>query len=163
MTSLLTDETLSWVGRTLQTRTHAVSRADIAKFALAIGAREPLYFDAEAARARGFADCVAPLGYHVAIRMSGPNLIPLHELGGDGVSTEGIPPSRASRVMAGTTTARFHRRITAADLITVRTKISDIVEKQGKTRPLILVTYALDYSDQHGSPVVAERYSRVLQ
>lgn len=161
--SLLTAQTLSWIGRSLPGHVHEVGRGDIAKFAHAIGAKDPAHFDRAAARAEGYADCVAPLGYYVAIRLSGPNLIALGELGRDGVAATGIPPSNASKVMAGTTRAEFHRRIVAGDVITMACSITDLVEKSGSSGPLILVTYRYRYLAPDGAPVVEETYSRVLR
>ncbi|MGW0007375.1 FAS1-like dehydratase domain-containing protein [Nocardia grenadensis] len=162
-TSLLTPDTVSWIGRALPTHIHEVGRSDIAKFAHAIGAQDPAHFDVEAAWDRGFSDCVAPLGYYVAIRLAAPNLTALGELGADGVATTGIPPSAATKVMAGNTRARFHRRIVAGDVITLECAITDITEKAGRSGPLILVTYLYRYLDSNGGLVVEENYSRVLR
>ncbi|WP_280460728.1 FAS1-like dehydratase domain-containing protein [Nocardia carnea] len=161
--TLLTAETLSWVGRALPTYVHEVGRSDIAKFARSIGARATVHYDPDAARAAGYRDCVAPLGYYVAIRLSAPNLIDLGDLGTDGVATTGIPPSDATKVMAGTTRARFGRRIVAGDVITLDATITDITEKSGRSGPLILVDYRYRYRDSDGEIAVEEDYSRVLR
>lgn len=163
MTSLLVEETMSWVGRTMTAPPYPVARTDIAKFALAIGARDPIHFDAGAARAAGRPDVVAPLGFYVAVRLQSQNLVPLDELNADGVSPGLTPPSRAAKIMAGDTRARFHRRIHAGDVITLTTTISGIQEKRGRSGPLILVSYSLDYTDQGGEAVVSETYARVLR
>jgi acyl dehydratase len=163
MTSLLDDTTMSWVGRTTVSPPYPVTRADIAKFALAIGARDPIHFDPEAARAQGHPDVVAPLGFYVAVRLQSQNLVPLDELNADGVSPGLTPPSRASKIMAGDTRARFHRRIHAGDAITLTTTISGIREKRGRSGPFILVSYSLEYTDQGGEAVVSETYARVLR
>jgi acyl dehydratase len=161
--SLLDDTTLSWVGRTVTAPPYPVARADIAKFALAVGARDPIHFDVESARAQGHPDVVAPLGFYVAVRLQSQNLVPLDELNADGVSPGLTPPSRASKIMAGDTRARFHRRIRAGDVITLSTTISGIQEKQGRSGPLILVSYSLEYTAQGGEAVVSETYARVLR
>ncbi|NKZ06478.1 FAS1-like dehydratase domain-containing protein [Actinomadura latina] len=163
MTSLLDDTTMSWVGRTVTAAPYPVARADIARFALAIGARDPVHFDAGAAKREGHPDVVAPLGFYVAIRLQSQNLVPLDELNADGVSPGLTPPSRASKIMAGDTRARFHRRIRAGDVITLTTSISGIQEKRGRSGPLILVSYSLEYTDQFGEAVVSETYARVLR
>ncbi|MEV0663650.1 MaoC family dehydratase N-terminal domain-containing protein [Actinomadura luteofluorescens] len=163
MTSLLDDTTMSWVGRTVTAPPYPVARADIARFALAIGARDPIHFDPETARAQGHPDVVAPLGFYVAIRLQSQNLVPLDELDTDGVSPGLTPPSRATRIMAGDTRARFHRRIHAGDVITLTTAISGVQEKQGRSGPLILVSYSLEYADRGGEAVVSETYARVLR
>ncbi len=55
-------------GRTLPpTRPYAVSRASISAFAAAIGVRDPLHHDAEAARAAGHPDVVAPPTYPIVV------------------------------------------------------------------------------------------------
>lgn len=50
-----------FVGRTYPpSGPYAVSAADIAAFAAAVGATDPVHTDAEAARAAGYADVIAP-------------------------------------------------------------------------------------------------------
>ena len=163
MTSLLDDGAGAWVGRTFTAPEYAVARADIARFAVAIGATDPIHFEPDAARALGHPDVVAPLGFYVAIRLSTLNLRPLEELGRDGVAPGLTPPSRASRIMAGDTRARFHRRIHAGDAITLTTTITGIEEKQGRSGPLAFVSYEMRYTDREGDAVVTETYARVLR
>lgn len=163
MMSVLSHDTLSWIGQTVTGKPHQVTRTDVARFAIAIGAHDPAHFDEQHARRLGHPDVVAPLGYYVAIRLSSLNRVPLGDLGADGVSGQGIPPSNATRVMAGDTKVTFRRRIYAGDEITLHLTISDIAEKAGRSGPLALVTYSLAYLDQNQSLVVAETYTRILR
>ena len=48
------------VGKTYPPVTYAVGREKVREYALAVGERDPLHLDVEAARAAGYADLVAP-------------------------------------------------------------------------------------------------------
>jgi acyl dehydratase len=48
------------VGKTYPPLTYAVGREKIREYALAVGERDPLHLDLEAARAAGYSDLVAP-------------------------------------------------------------------------------------------------------
>jgi acyl dehydratase len=160
---VLTDESRTWTGRTVVARPYEVTAVDIAKFAYAIGASNPIHFDENAARAQGHATIVAPLGYYAVIRHAAANLAPLADLGPDGASDDLTPPSNATRRMAGTSSARFHRRFLAGDCITLTKSITDMAEKKGRAGMLALVTYELRYRDRAGDLVVDESYVRILR
>lgn len=160
---LLTDESFSWIGRVFEALPYQVTAIDIAKFAYTIGATDPCHFDLEQARRQGYPDILAPLGYYLVIRHTGPLLVPRAELLEDGVPNDLTPPSVATRRMAGDSNTRFHRRIFAGDVITLRKKLSSIEEKQGRSGPLAFVTYELEFIDQNGAMVVDETYVRILR
>jgi acyl dehydratase len=50
----------SAIGKTYEPITYAVGREKIREYAAAVGERNPLHFDLDAARAAGYADVVAP-------------------------------------------------------------------------------------------------------
>jgi 3-methylfumaryl-CoA hydratase len=161
--AVLTDESRSWIGRTVIAKPYQVTAVDIAKFAYAIGAANPIHFDEHIARSQGFDTVVAPLGYYVVIRHAAANLIPLTELAPDGGSNDLTPPSNAARRMAGMSSARFRRRILAGDVITLRKSVAEMTEKQGRSGALAFITYELDYWDAAGETVLEESYVRILR
>jgi 3-methylfumaryl-CoA hydratase len=160
---LLTDESRSWVGRSVESRPYTVTAVDIAKFAYSIGASDGVHFDAATALAHGFPAIVAPLGYYLVIRHTAPNLVPLDDLYEDGASNDLTPPSNATRRMAGDCRTRFHRRIFDGDVITVEKRITGVEEKRGRSGPLALVSFDLQFRAADGEPVVEESYMRILR
>jgi acyl dehydratase len=62
------------VGKTYPATTYAVGREKIKEYALAVGETNPLHLDAEAARAAGHADVVAPPMF--AVVYSSPAMMP---------------------------------------------------------------------------------------
>lgn len=161
--TLLTDESRTWVGRSVVSRPYTVTAVDIAKFAYAIGAADDAHFDEDKAQARGFPTIVAPLGYYLVIRHTAPNLVPLDQLHEDGASHDLTPPSNATRRMAGDCRTSFHRRIFNGDVITVEKTITGIEEKQGRSGPLALLSFDLQFRGADGDPVVVESYMRILR
>ena len=63
------------VGKRYEPSTYAVGREKIREYALAVGETNPLYLDAEAARAAGYRDVVAPPMF--AVVYSGPAIGPV--------------------------------------------------------------------------------------
>ena len=164
MESLLTDEARAWLGREQTFPLYQVTRMQIAQYAHTVGITDPVHFDPEAARKAGHADVVAPLGFHLVIRHSVPNLIPLPELAVDGGSEDMTPPVAAQRRMAGESSTRFHQPIVAGDEIRLTKRISSMEEKSGRSGPLVFVGYDLEYRRQPtGELVISERYVRILR
>lgn len=57
---VITDEARSWADREYPTRDFLVDARDIAKYADAIGAEDPIHFDKTSAVSAGYRDVVAP-------------------------------------------------------------------------------------------------------
>jgi len=164
MTALLTGEARSWLGRTQVFEPYLVTRVQIAQYAYTVGISDPVHLDAGAARAAGHPDVVAPLGFHLVIRHAVPNLLPLEELAEDGGSEDMTPPVAAHRRMAGESTTTFHASIVAGDEVRLTKRIGSMEEKEGRSGPLVFVSYDLEYHrEQDGELLIAERYVRILR
>ena len=164
MPTLLTDEARAWLGREQTFPPYQVTRMQIAQYAYTVGITDPIHLDPGAARAAGYADVVAPLGFHLVIRHSLPNLIPLSELAEDGGSEDMTPPVAAQRRMAGESSTTFHGQIVAGDEIRLSKRIGSLEEKDGRSGPLVFVGYDLEYRRvAPDEPVVSERYVRILR
>lgn len=124
----------------------------IRRYARAIGESNPLYFDAEYARERGFADIVAP-----------PNLVTAVSVWDEGDATDdlradGTPveihlhglPTSGVRVMGGGEDMEFHDPITAGTDLVERSTLIDAELRDGRSGPIIVVRYRDDYSDDQG-------------
>lgn len=100
---------------------YLVGREKVREFARALGETDPVHFDADEARARGFADVVAPPTY--AIRMSmaaAENVVMDPELGLD-----------FTRVVHGDQRFEYARPIVAGDELTTAITIDGIRSAAG--------------------------------
>lgn len=160
---VFTDESRSWVGKSVTYPPYEVTATDIGKYARTVGFTDPIHFDVDRARAHGYADVVAPLGYHMVIRHACPNLVPIAEFGEDGGGEDLTPPSTAHRRMAGQSETRFFAPIVAGRSVELTKRIEHIAEKVGRSGPLGTVTYGLEFRDQEGTLLVSEEYVRILR
>lgn len=162
--SLLKHGAQDWVGRRQVYRPYPVTALDIVKYCHVMGITEPKYLDPQAARAAGYADVIAPPGYHMVVRHSMPNVAPMDELDEDGSGPDLIPPTAGpTRKMAGETTIELIEDIVAGDVLTMTKTVTDVAEKQGRSGPLALVTWEVDYRDGNDTLKVRERYAAILR
>jgi hydroxyacyl-ACP dehydratase HTD2-like protein with hotdog domain len=152
----------TWVGRREDYPPYDVTRVDVARFAHSIGARAPKHFDPAVARALGYADVVAPLGYYTVIRHTMSNLVPLTELTRDGMAPDLTPPTSYRRRIAAESRVWFHRRLVAGVQVRMTKTIRAVEDKQGRSGAFTAVTYRLDFLVDDALAVV-EDFVRVLR
>ncbi|MFC4048074.1 MaoC family dehydratase N-terminal domain-containing protein [Actinomadura syzygii] len=129
-----------------------VTALTIRRYARAIGESNPLYLDTEFARARGYAEIVAPPNLVTAITCwdEGPAAEGLREDGTPLVmQLEGLPTSGV-RVMGGGEDMEFHAPITAGTTVVERSTMLDAELRQGRTGPFIVVRYRHEFVDGDG-------------
>jgi acyl dehydratase len=131
----------SYVGRTYPaTAPYEVGREKIREFAEAIGDPSPVYRDAEAAKALGYRDVIAPPTFPVVVSMSaGDQVIEDPELGLD-----------FSRVVHGDQRFAYSRPIVAGDRLVATVTVTDIKTVAGND----LITTRADVVTEDGEPVV---------
>jgi hydroxyacyl-ACP dehydratase HTD2-like protein with hotdog domain len=95
---------------------HVLSRSGISRFALAIGATDEIYHDADYARSQGYRDIVAPPSYYNAIALSLGRELPSSELREDGLAAG---DQVAGRVVSGGFSVRWHGALCAGDEVDV--------------------------------------------
>ena len=159
---MITPEARAWAERGYPDVDVAVTARDIAKFAHATGETDAVYFDAEAARAAGYPDVVAPQMFYLLLRSEPYHLRPRAELDRDGSASEDIPPLAVTRAMAGETQLEFSGRFIAGDVVTCSKRLVDMTEKQGRSGALVLLHFEYRY-DVEGRTVVVERFTRILR
>ena len=96
---------------------HEVGRAKIAEFATAIGDSSPLYRDAEAARAAGHADVIAPPTFLTVLGFR------------FGMDSPVVDPSLGlnyALVVHGEQKFELHRPVRAGDVLSTVTRVADI-------------------------------------
>jgi len=112
----------SFTGRTYPPdSTYEVGREKIREFAAAIGDTSPLYTDAEAARAAGYPDVIAPPTFLTVINLEAINAIAGDpELGLD-----------YSRMVHGDQSFSYTRPVHAGDVLSITTTVEDIKSRAG--------------------------------
>ena len=159
--SIITDEARAWADRTYPDFDYPVTRIDIARFARATGETNPVHYDQAAAVATGHDDVVAPTMFLYVIRMHASTLD--GDLEPDGSPSEDVPPLPTKRAMAGETSLSFGVPIVAGDVVTVRKKIADLYEKEGRSGPLVFVVMEFTFTNQRGEHVATESFTRIYR
>jgi hydroxyacyl-ACP dehydratase HTD2-like protein with hotdog domain len=160
---LITEEAQAWADREYPDAQFAVGRNDIERYAYAIGEHDPVHHDPGAARAAGFEDIVAPALFPYVIRMHTAHLVPREELAPDGSATADVPPVETTRAMAGEISIEMGVPVVAGDVVTVKKRIADMYEKEGRSGPLVFVTMEFEFVNQRGELVARERFTRIYR
>ena len=119
---------------------YVVGREKVREFARALGETDPVYFDPDAARGRGFADVVAPPTYAIRLsRAAAANVVTDAELGLD-----------YSRVVHGDQRFEYSRPIVAGDELVTTVTIESIRSAAGND----IITTRADIATVDGELVV---------
>lgn len=146
--SLLTDEIKAWIGtERVFEAPEELGRAAIRYFALAIGDENPLYVDAEYARANGYPDVIAPptLICETNQFVPGPR-------DGEGYLTQiFVLPVPNTRQIRGGNEYEFFRPVLPSDRVTIRWRLAEIAERTTSHGAAMLVVKAeATYTNQDG-------------
>ena len=91
-------------------------------------------------------------------------VVPLDELGAGGLAQASLTPDLPlKRVMAGGVEFDFHRTVHPGDVLVFERSLSSLTEKQGRTGPLIFVTYTINCRTEAGEPVLEQKQTRILR
>ena len=161
--TLITEDAQQWANRTYPSVAFTVDARDIAKFAHAIGADDPVHVDRRAALAAGYRDVVAPALFPYVIRMQAYNLVDRDRLEPDGSPSDDVPPLPTRRAMAGETSVELGARVVAGDVITVDKRLVGMHEKVGRSGPLVFVDMEFTFTNQHAAMVARERFTRIYR
>jgi acyl dehydratase len=119
-----------WIGHVLPASVLPIERTRLQFFAKAIGETDPVYTDADAARAAGYADLPAPPTFLFAAELdSGLTFRLLDQLQ--------IP---IAKLLHGEQGFRYHRDACVGDTVTVCSTITDIYDKKGGALEFVVKT-----------------------
>jgi acyl dehydratase len=118
---------------------YEVGRQKIAEFADAIGAADPVHRDAEAARAAGYPDVIAPPTFVIALTLSAAGVV---------VEDPDVALDY-SRVVHGEQRFTHHRPIRAGDRLVATPTIEAVRSVGGND----LLTTRVDVATEDGEPV----------
>ncbi|WP_405139104.1 MaoC family dehydratase N-terminal domain-containing protein [Nocardia sp. NBC_01388] len=120
-------------------------------FAKAIGEQNPIYTDADAAKAAGYADLPAPPTFLFSIELEDPDPFAF-------VAAAGID---MRFVLHGEQTFTYHSTAVAGDVLTARPRITDVYSKKGGALEFLVKETAVTRAD--GSPVADLRSVIVIR
>jgi acyl dehydratase len=147
---------------------------ELRRFVQAVMEADPVHWDAEAARASRYGALVAPPLYvlHAARRAPGtPD--PLDRLASDpdwdgldvGAGFGGLPPIEVplTRVLNGGTEAELFQLPRVGDLVEARSTYVDIVDREGRSGPMVLATIETEYRNQEGATLARVRNTVIMR
>ena len=158
---LIPPEARERVGEVVATAVGTVERRDWQRWAVAVGEDNPLWFDADHARAHGYDDVVAPPLYVQYAVLGVTRLEELRADGSSGAASGNLAFPAAPKRMAGGESTAFHRPCYHRDEITMERRIDSIVQKQGRSGPFVLVTWRTTYTNQRDE-LVAEATTSMI-
>ena len=139
--SYITPEMKALLGQeTILKGTEPVDAGKIRRFAKSLGFVDPSYYDLENGKP------IAPLTFVFSVNHD--SLCEVDERGRPTNRPPHPPPFR--RGVRGGNRYQFFRPVRVGDEIMVVRKITDLKEKQGKSGPLVLMSYEMKYTNQHG-------------
>ena len=162
-TSLIPDEARARIGSETARASGRVVKQEFQRWAAAVKDRNPLYFDADFARAHGYRDVIAPPLYVQYVTLGVTDLATLRPDGTPGGQAGDIPLPACPRRMAGGENWQFHAPLYDGDVVTATRRIEDITEKSGRSGRFVLVTWLASYRNSGGELVAEARSSMIAR
>jgi acyl dehydratase len=159
--AMVPPEARAMVGQQVGRTQGVVRRSEFQRWAAAAGDLNPVYFDAGQARACGYRDVVMP---PLFLRCVGRGAAALTDLRPDGTVIDRDVtevPLNCTQRMAGGETTEFHGPLYPGDTVTATTTLAGVTEKAGRSGPFVLVTWRVEYVNQHGA-LVAETFRTMI-
>lgn len=151
--ALVTDEVKAQIGKETDWWTYPepVERGAIRRFAEAIMAPNPLYTDQEYAQKSRFGTLIAP-----------PTFVIMPPRGGFKITgpTEGFPKVEIPGIRRGVNAGNeveFFRPVRLGDVISQKTRVVDIYEREGRSGPLAIVVYETIFKNQDNQLMAISR------
>jgi acyl dehydratase len=161
-TSLIPDEARAMIGGETGRASGRVVKQEFQRWAAAVKDRNPLYFDADFARAHGYRDVVMPPMYLSHVTLGVADLDALRPDGIPGGGGRGdLPLPNCPRRMAGGENITFHHPVYDGDVLTSVRVVESIEEKHGRSGAFVLVTSRTTYT-RHDGVIVAESVSSMI-
>ena len=147
--SVITDEMRAAIGKESEPVTFEVDKTACRMFARAVGYADPIYYDEEYARSKGYRSIPAPFGLlgHPVYDPNAPQRL-------GGYFRTDTP---FKRVLNGGTDIDYFDTICAGDVLTATSKLADISERQGRMGPMLITVTEVTYRNQDGKTVATMR------
>jgi acyl dehydratase len=159
---IVTDEMRAQIGELTALRVTAeITARDAQRYAMAVDDLNPVYFDAEAARAAGYRTLVAPptfVGHVVAPTK------PLSELRTDGLYKGGARLKLGlPRVMAGGDAWEFLAPAYVGDVVTAESRLVEITERSGAKGPFVTSVVETTFTNGDGELIARLRQTAIAR
>ena len=129
--------------------TFPVSAEDIRAFAEAIGDLNPVYLDADAARAAGYTNVIAPPTFCLRLR--------------SGHMQPEVPLEPGLASLHAGQDIEFADEIYAGQTYTVTAKVAEAYEKTGRSGPLGIIVREVEIKDREGKRVAVLRERQIVR
>ena len=147
--SVITDAMRAQIGVESEPVTFELDKTACRMFARAVGYTDPIYFDEEYARSKGYRSIPAPVGFlgHPIYDPNAPQ-----RLGG---YFRADTPFK--RILNGGTDIEYFDTVCAGDVLTATSKLADLSEREGRLGPMLVTVTESTYRDQDGEVVAVTR------
>jgi acyl dehydratase len=143
----VTDEARRQIGTEGEPVTVEIERGHIRRFAEAIGDPNPLFNDEKSARKTRFGGMIAPPTFYRALTSPIPNVR---------LAMEG-----GFRGLDGGSEWEYFQPIRPGDRITVRAKLADLRESEGRLGPMVFIVMEISYTNQFGELCAIQRSTAI--
>lgn len=147
--SIITQEMRDQIGKEGPPSTLEVDKTAVRMFARAVGHTDPVFYDEDEAKQRGYRSLPAPPGY-LGTRVFNPK-------GGEAEGPGGFTRGPYKRILNGGTEIEYLGDICAGDTLTASSHIADIQQRQGGIGTMVITTTETVYKNQTGQVVAKVR------
>ena len=144
--SVITDEMRGMIGVESDTSVYEIEKGAIRKWADAIEDPNPLYYDEEYAKKKGYRSIIAP-----------PAFIAQYAFPVKTSQKQARIRSPFARNLNGGNEYEFFKTVQAGDTITSTTKLAELFEREGRLGNMLFVIYETTYKNQNGEVVAKSR------
>lgn len=138
------------IGKESEASSITLKADSMREFAKGIGETNPIHFDVEAAKAAGFSDIVATPTYPIAFMAETMNPDLFFELG-----------LNLPTIVHGEQEFEYFRPVVAGEKLSIKGKIADIWEKEGRSGLLDFVVIEAAAVEDSGKPVYTSRITLI--
>jgi acyl dehydratase len=158
---VLPKEVTSWIGKSGSGITFYVERGAVERYADAVGETNPLYWNDEFAKKSRYGSVIAPPGFFGLSspfqRESDPSRKPISWVSiGETLSKVGY-----GRVVNGGMELEFFTPAHPGDVLQTSSVVKDIVEREGRSGKMVLVTIETTYVNHKGEMVAKQRHTTI--
>ena len=147
--SVITDEMRADICKESEPVTIEVDKTACRMFARSVGYTDPLYYDEEYAKSRGYRSIPAPFAFlgHPVYNPNAPQRL-------GGYFRTDTP---FKRILNGGTDINYFDTVCAGDVLTTTSKLADISERQSRLGPMLITVTEFTFRNQYGKVVATMR------
>ncbi|MDO8615395.1 MAG: MaoC family dehydratase N-terminal domain-containing protein [Dehalococcoidia bacterium] len=147
--SVITDEMRALIGKESEAVTYEVDNTGCRQFARAVGSTDPVFFDAEYARGKGYRGLPASAGFlgHAVV-------IPGQPVRVAEIFRLDVP---LKRILNGGTDIEYFDDVCAGDVLSATSRLTDLSEREGRMGMMLIVQTETAFKNPQGKTVAIMR------